>query len=58
MATMWQDLTISQMTKIHWYDMVLPRTSSIIARDEEEHTACRRVWDQAISVKSKKNIPT
>lgn len=56
MATMWLDLTKNQMTKTDWYDMVLPRTSSIFTRDEDEHTARRRLWDQAFSVKSERNI--
>lgn len=53
MATVWLDSTNNEFTKTDWYDMLLPRTSTIFTRDEDEHTARRRLWDHALSVKSK-----
>ena len=45
MATVWLDSTKNELTKTDWYVMVLPRTSTIFTRDEDEHTARRRLWD-------------
>ncbi|GAM34617.1 cytochrome P450 [Talaromyces pinophilus] len=56
MAIVWLDSTKNELTKTDWYDMVLPRTSTIFTRDEDEHTARRRLWDHALSVRNTNNI--
>ncbi|KAL8900589.1 MAG: hypothetical protein Q9192_000976 [Flavoplaca navasiana] len=45
------DAPKNKTIRTDWYDLLHPRTSSIFTRNEEEHSARRRIWSHAMSTK-------